>query len=372
MKILLSKPYMSEKAIKSAVSVMRSGWLAHGKKVTEFESLFAEYTGVKRAVSLNSCTSALQLVIQALGITGEVIVPSFTFVASANSIVTAGAKPVFCDIDFDTCNMSIGSLESLITKNTEAIMPVHFAGQTCKMDAIMKIAKKHGLAVIEDSAETIGGTFKGKKAGAFGIGCFSFFPTKNMTTAEGGMVTTNDTALADKISRIRAHGIKRTPGNPAWKREAFYAGYNYRLNNVLAALGVEHIKILDRLNDKRRALASAYNKALKNVPGLSFPKEDRGCTHVYQMYTVKLLDRAINRDSVVNALNASGIEASVHFDPPVHLQSYYRKKCYLPSPLPVTEKVSGSIITLPMHPSLSFRDITLVSKKLAAILEKRN
>src|SRR3989344_6438765 len=235
-KIPLCIPDIGDEEVNSVKEVLKSGWLVHGPKTKEFEKKFAGYTGTKKAISVNSCTSALQLVIQALGLKGEIIVPSFTFVASANAIVTAGCKPVFCDIDYDTCNIDPKKIEEKITKKTSAIMVVHYAGQSCEMDKIMEIAKKHNLVVIEDSAECIGGTFYGKKAGSFGIGCFSFFPTKNMTTGEGGMITLNDEKLAEKIKALSVHGIlsttfEREKKEKPWLRAASYAGYNYRMSD---------------------------------------------------------------------------------------------------------------------------------------------
>lgn len=369
-KILLAKPYVNDEAIKKVVEVLRSGWLSHGSKVKEFEDSFAQYIGVKHAISFNSCTSALQLAIQALGIKGEIIVPSFTFVASANSIVTSGAKPVFIDIEYGTCNMDASLLEAMIGKDTEAIMPVHFGGQSCDMAQISRIAAKHKLALIEDSAETIGGTFKSKKTGSFGVGCFSFFPTKNITTAEGGMITTNDSRLAGKVSALRAHGIIKDKAKPSWAREAHFPGYNYRLNNVLAAIGVEQMKILDSLNEKRRSLACIYNGRLKDLRTVVLPVEAKDRAHVYQMYTIKLGIKSISRDSIVKKLNERSIEASVHFDPPVHEQMFYNSKKFRRGALPVTERVSKSIISLPMHPGLEPKDIDTVCDNLIEILKK--
>jgi len=207
MKIPLCRPYLGKEEYDAVKHVLDSGWLAHGPKGKEFEEAFARYIGVKRAVTLNSCTSALQLAIQAQKLRGEVILPSFTFPASANSIVIAGCRPVFAEVLPDTYNIDPEDIRKRITKKTAAIMPVHYAGQSCDMDEIMAIADKHGLKVIEDSAETLGGEFKGKKTGSFGTGCFSFFPTKNITTGEGGMLTTDDETLARDVEAYKAHGM---------------------------------------------------------------------------------------------------------------------------------------------------------------------
>ncbi len=367
MKIPLSKPYLDKKELKAIEKVLDSGWLAHGPKNQEFEEMFAKYTGTKYAVSMNSCASALFAVIKALNITKEIILPSFTFSASANAIVTAGAKPVFADIDYQTNNIDPEDIKRKITSKTQAIMPVHFAGQSCQMDQIMKIAKKHKLWVIEDSAEAIGGEFKDKRTGSFSIGCFSFFPTKNLTTGEGGMVTTNDKKLIQKIKTLMGHGIpkmtdQRIKEKKPWHRSAIMPGYNFRMSNILAAIGVEQMKKINKMNSLRRKHAIYLNQKLKNIDSIGLPIEMPQTKHVYQMYTIKL--KKGNRDELVKKLKQKGIEASVHFDPPVHLQSYYKQK----NKLPITEKVSKSIITLPMFPQLTKKELNYMITTIKRLL----
>lgn len=359
--IPLCIPDIDENEIRAVIEVLKSGWLTHGPKNHELEEMFAEFIGVKHAITMNSCTSALYLTIKALGIRGEVILPSFTFVASANALINAGAKPVFADIEYATCNIDAQSIEEKITENTEAIMVVHFAGQSCDMDPIMEIAQKKGLAVIEDSAETIGGEYKGKKTGSFAVGCFSFFPTKNITTGEGGMLTTDDEKLAEKVRALLGHGIssttfKREKAERPWFRSASYAGYNFRMSNILAAIGVEQMKKLDLMNQKRREHAAYLNDALKDINEISLPVEIDSRKHVYQMYTIKVEN--IDRDRFVKELRKKGIYASVHFDPPVHLQPYYMENYLLPDgSLPVTTLVCSRIVTLPMYPGLTQSDL---------------
>ena len=370
--IPLCIPNIGDEEVQAAVEIIKSGWLTHGPKNTEFEEEFAKYIGVKKAISLNSCTSALHLAIQALGIRGEVILPSFTFVASANAVITAGARPVFADIYYDTCNINPDDIEEKVTENTEAIMPVHYAGQSCEMDRIMEIANKHHLAVIEDSAETIGGEYKGKKSGSFGIGCFSFFPTKNITTGEGGMFTTNDEALADKVKSLIGHGISSTAfarekSEKPWFRSASFAGYNFRMSNILAAIGVEQLKKLDEMNEKRRMHACYLNERLRDIDEIDLPVEDKYCKHVYQMYTIKVKNR--DRYNFVHQLRKKGIGASVHFDPPVHKQAYYVENGYGNLDLPVTEKVANSIVTLPMYPQLTLEEVDTIISAIQDILK---
>ena len=353
-KVPLCVPSIGEEEISEVSAVLRSGWLAHGPKNAEFEKLFSEYTEVKHAIAMNSCTSALQVSIQALGLKGEIIVPSFTFVASANAIVTAGCTPRFADIDYGTCNVSPQAVEKAIGKKTVAIMPVHFAGQACAMDEIMEMAETHGLAVIEDSAEAIGAECSCKKTGSFGsAGCFSFYPTKNITTGEGGMLTTNNDGVAEKAKALKAHGIvstafERERKERPWLRQAEVAGYNFRLCDVLAAIGVAQMKKVDRMNDERRAIAKKYDRAFAGIDALDLPVEAEKCRHVYQMYTVKV-GKQIDRQAFVGKLRESGVQASVHFDPPVHLQPYYRNAGWKKSELRVTESVAEKIVTLPIY-----------------------
>jgi len=366
MKIPLCIPYIDEEEMALVKEVLDSGWLAHGPKTKQFEEVFAKYIGVKKAISVNSCTSALQLAIIAKELKGEIIVPSFTFMASANAIVTSGCKPVFADIDYKTCNIDPDEIRKKITEKTAAIMPVHFAGQSCDMKEIMEIAEKHNLVVIEDSAECIGGTFDNKKAGSFGIGCFSFYPTKNITTGEGGMLTTNDGKLAEKIAALKAHGVltstfERERERRPWLRAATYAGYNFRLCDVLSAIGIVQLKKLDKMNELRRKHAAYLNNELKGVEEIELPYESEKCKHVYQMYTIKLKN---NRDEFVMKLRENRIGASVHFDPPVHTQPFYKGSYNLP----VTEKVSEIILTLPMYPGLKKEQLKYIVDTIKGVI----
>jgi len=359
--------------INAVKKVLDSGWLTDGPKNIEFEEKFAGYIGAKRAVTLNSGTSALFLALKALDIKGEVILPSFTFVASANAVLSAGATPVFADIDYDTCNIAPERIAEKITRRTEAIMPVHFAGQSCQMDRIVAMAGKHALALIEDSAETIGGEYKGRKTGSFDTGCFSFFPTKNMTTGEGGMLTTNDDRLADKVKTLAGHGIrkgtfKRMNESKPWIREASMVGYNFRMSNLLAAIGVEQLRKLGSMNASRRRHAAYLNKKLM-FEGIDMPAESEYAKHVYQMYTIKLT--GIDRTMFIKLLRQRGVGASVHFDPPVHLQDYYKKRFgYKRGDFPVTEEVAKSIVTLPMYPGLTKKNLDYMINVIEEVLNK--
>ncbi len=368
MKVPMGKPSISALDYEAVIETLGSGWLTSGPRVAEFEEKFAEYLGVKRAIAMNSCTSALFLAVKALGITGEVIMPSFTFVATANAVITAGAVPVFTDIHYDTCNMDPWIIEDKITSRTEAIMPVHFAGHSCNMDAIMEIAERHGLAVIEDSAETLGGEYEGEMAGSFGIGCFSFFPTKAMTTGEGGMLTTNDDALADKVRALVGHGLVKTPyeresTKKPWYRVAKFPGYNFRMSDILGALGCEQLKRLPEMNAKRRKIAQYYCKELAGIEQIVLPTERENCKHVYQIFTIKVKPPIV-RDAFVLRLRERGVMAAVHFDPPLH-----HMEIFPDADLPVTDLVSEQIVTLPMFPDMSEEQMVYVVETVREVLE---
>jgi perosamine synthetase len=371
MKIQLCKTNIDKKELRAIDKVLKSGWLTVGPMNVKFEEAFAKYIGVKRALTLNSCTAALQLAIEALEITGEVILPSFTFVASANAVVKAGATPVFADIEYDTCNIDPIDIAGKITPRTQAIMVVHYAGQACPMDKITKLAVQHNLKIIEDSAETIGGTYKKQKTGSFSTGCFSFFPTKNFTTGEGGMFTTNSDMLADKVKALSGHGITKSTHDrqhtqAPWLREASYAGYNFKMSSILAAIGVEQLKKLENMNARRREHAAYLNRKLK-FDEIDLPVELKECKHVYQMYTIKV--KKVSRDDFVVGLMRKGIMASVHFTPPVHLQEYYaREYKHLIHDLPVTERVANSIVTLPMYPGLTKKELDYMVNSIGRVL----
>jgi perosamine synthetase len=360
--IKLCIPDIRQPEIDAAVEVLNSGWLAHGPYNKKFEEAFAEYVAVKHAITCNSCTSALGLVLQALEITGEVIIPSFSFAATANAVVTTGATPRFVDIHYNTCNIDPQKIRQAITPATQAIIVVHFGGQCCQMDAVEEIAKERGLHLIEDSAETLGGTYHGRQAGSFGHGCFSFFPTKNITSGEGGMITTNDDAMARNIRALIGHGMdsstyEREKAEMPWFRSAIKPGYNFRMSNVLAAIGYEQMKRLDEMNAARQRHASYLIKGLKEISKLDLPYTQDGCNHVYQMFTIKV-DPSIDRVAFVKFLNEQGIGASVHFYPPIHEQGYYKEHTeWQADSLEVTADVARRIVTLPLFPTISTREL---------------
>ena len=376
MKVPLCRPAIDEKELNLVREVLESGWLAHGPKVKQFEEMFAEYVGTKYAVSLNSCAAALQVAIMSERSESrkEVILPSFTFPASANAIMNAGCTPIFADIRSDTLNIDIEDLERKITPRTVAVMPVHFAGQSCDMDGIMKLADQYDLEVVEDSAEAIGSTWNGRRTGSFGIGCFSFYPTKNITTGEGGMVTTNDESVAKYVKTVRGHGIStgahdRASSDTPWARVATMPGYNFRMSEIAAAIGIVQMGKLDDLNRKRRTIAEYFSREFSKIDGVLPPVEHASASHSYQMYVIQVEDEK-KRDSFVRSLRERGVEASVHFYPAVHLHDFYAQIYgYDEGDLPVTEMVSKRVVTLPMFPTMTEEQSRFVVESVKDSLE---
>lgn len=364
--IPLGRPAIGREEINNVTAVLKSGWLTHGDFNLALETLIKKYFGVKECVLTNSCASALLASLIALELPkgSEVIVPSFTFVASANVIVLAGLKPVFCEIDINTGNLDVNLLEKFITKNTRAIMPVHFAGQPANMPAVMKLARRYQLKVVEDAAECIGGKWRGKYAGTFGAaGCFSFWATKNITTGEGGAVITNSRRLAEKLRAIIAHGVPtstldREHQTKPWLREAVLPGFNFRLSNLAAAVGTAQFKKLNQLNRKRQRLARRLTAALKSAASVIPLQANKDAVHVYQMFPVRLI--GVDRTKFISRLQKAGIQASVHFDPPVHRQKFYRQ--FARQPLPLTDKLSQTEVTLPLYPDMSLAEIEVLAK----------
>ncbi len=334
--IPIAKPLVGDEELGKIKEVFDSGILAKGDFVYEFEKKFADYMGVKHAIATSNGTAALMSVANSLIKEGdEVIMPSFSFVASATSVVFRKGKPVFVDINPDTFNLDPGKIEEAVTDRTKAIMPVHLFGQPCEMEKIMEIAEKHDLLVIEDACQSHGAEYKGRKAGSFGIGCFSFYSTKNMTTGEGGIVTTNDSKLAEEVSLFINHGMKE-------RYRHIKLGYNFRMTNIQAAIGLAQMEKLDRFNKKRVENARFYDKELKDT--VSIPRVADNCKHVYHQYTIK----ADRRDELKAYMAKKGICTEIYYPIPIHRQQIFD----LDLRLPETENACKSVLSIPVHPSL--------------------
>jgi perosamine synthetase len=372
--IPLCRPSITEEDIATVADVLRSGWLAHGEFNHRFEQAFARLIGVRHAVAMNSCTSALEIALKLKQIRGEVIVPSMTWVATANCVVTTGGTPVFCEVDRATRNVTAKTIAERITPATQAVIVVHYGGQPCAMDDIVALCERHKLFLIEDSAETLGATWRGKQAGSYSVGCFSFFPTKNITTGEGGMLTCDDAAFADQARALIAHGVSTTTfarerQEQPWLRAASMPGHNFRMPNPLAALGLCQIQRLDALNARRQRLAGRYRDLLLPLRGqIRLPEVHEHATHSWQMYTVEVAEKL--RNSVVMGLRQRGIGASVHFDPPVHLQPFYKGSKWREGSLPVTELLARELITLPMYPDMTDAEQDFVAEGLRKVLNE--
>ena len=374
-KIPLSDIDLDEEEIEEVTKVLKSKWLSMGPVTKEFEEQFADYLDVKYAFGVSSGTAALHIAHKALGIQegGEVIVPSLTFVATANSALYCGAKPVFADItSLDNFDISPDDILEKITNKTKVITIVHYGGYPCDMNAIMEIANDNDLKVIEDAAHAPGAEYKGRKCGTVGdLGCFSFFANKNLVTGEGGMVATNDDALAEKIRIMRSHGMTTL----TWDRHKGHAhsydvvdlGFNYRINEMASALGLVQLKKLDENNEKRRKIAEEYRKGLENISGISVPfknHKEKSSDHIFPI----LLSEHIFRDKLIDKLKEKGIQTSIHY-PPIHLFTYYRKTFgFKEGMLPKTEFVGEHEDTLPLYPGMNKEDVKYILNCIEGII----
>lgn len=341
--------------------VLASGSVSHGKYNDLLSQRLARQTGQGAVCLTSSCYAALHAVLHCLSVMGEVIVPSFTFAATVNAVHLVGATPVFADIDPATGNMTMQTIRAAATPRTQAIILVYFAGQMCDMDPIMTFAQERGITVIEDAAQALGASHKGRPAGSFGVGCFSFFATKTMTTGEGGCVTTSDEDLAERIRRFIGHGIQRDAEMP-WRRDCVSPGMNFRMSNLAAAVGVAQIDRLRHLMLARIRIGGRYDWRLAEVPGVELPVVLPGNRHCFQMYTIRVAPSL--RDGLVRTLRDGGIEASIHFDPPVHRQSWYRRLAG-ELDLAATDHLAASIVSLPIFPAMKDTEVDEVSEAVA-------
>jgi len=374
-----SRPDIEQTEIDEVVDTLHSGWITTGPKTKEFERRFAEYIGARHAIAVNSCTAALHIALAAAGIGpgDEVITSPLTFCSTANVIVHLGATPVFADIG-DDFNIAPSEIEKRITSHTKSIIPVHHSGQPCRMDEILACARKHNLPVIEDAAHAVGAKFRTRMVGTIGdVTAFSFYAIKNMTTAEGGMITTNSDEAAEKMRLLSLHGIskdawKRYTSEGSWYYEVVYAGFKCNMTDIQSALGIHQLARLEEFLATRRKYASMYDQAFDQIPEIQTPITNAGVRHAWHLYVIQLnLERlTLNRAQFIESLRAENIGTSVHFIP-VHLHPYYRETFgYKRGDLPNTERIYDRIVSLPLYPKMTKTDVYDVIATVKRIVQQ--
>lgn len=375
--IPLSDVDINDEEIKIVIDVLKSKWLSMGPITQQFEGEFANYLKIKYAYGVSNGTAALHLANKVLGIGkgDEVIVPSLSFVATANASLYCGAKPVFADItSLDNLNISPDDILEKITDKTRAITVVHYGGYPCDMDAIMEIAQDNDLKVIEDAAHAPGAEYKGKKCGTIGdVGCFSFFSNKNLVTGEGGMIVTNHDNLAGKIRTMRSHSMTTL----TWDRHNGHAysydiddiGFNYRINEIASALGLIQLSKLDFNNNRRKAIFNEYINNLNGTDEITIPFKNFNWKSSYHIFPI-LLSENVDKYEIIDGLKANGVQTSIHY-PPIHSFSYYKQNFKLNNLfLPNTEFVANNIITLPLYPEMTKEEVIYVTKSLKELINR--
>ena len=365
--IPFSRPWIDDTEIEAVSQVLASKWISTGNRVREFERAFAEYLGVKHAIAVSSCTAALHLslVVAGIGSDDEVITTPYTFTATAEAIRYVGAKPVFVDIQPDTLNIDTSKIEAAITDRTTAILPVHIAGASCDMDTLREICNTHDLTLIDDAAHAIPTEYKGQYIGNLGdLSAFSFYANKNLTTGEGGMITTNSDAFAKPLRTMRLHGINkdawsRQSQRNIWRYDITTEGYKYNMTDIQAAMGLCQLMKLNKQDERRRNLAQLYQTELAQFPQIDTPLvPDNPREHAWHLYIIQL--NTGNRDIFVEALREANIECSVHYIP-LHLFDFYQERYgYRDGDFPCAEAAFERVVSLPLHPGLTEDDIHIV------------
>ena len=375
-----SEPLIGEEEIDGVVRCLRSGWLTSGPLVAEFEDAFATYLGVKHALAVNSCTSALHLALEAVGVGpgDEVITSPMTFTATAAVIEHLGARPVLADCEPRTLNLDPGAVAAAVTPRTKAILPVHFAGQACAMDALEDLARRHGLAVVEDAAHALPTrAADGRLVGTIGDAtCFSFYVTKTITTGEGGMVTTDRDDLAERMKVMRLHGMskdawRRYAKGGSWSYDIVAPGFKYNLPDVAAALGIVQLRRSEEFRARRAEIARAYDEGLAGIPGVHTPVVADADAHAWHLYVIQVDPDvlSIDRDGFIRELTDRGIGVSVHFIP-LHRHTYYRDRYgFAPGDLPVAQRAFERILSLPIYPKMDDADVARVVHAVRDVAE---
>ena len=369
---------IGEEEVKEIIQTLNSGWLTTGQKTRLFEKTFADYIGCKHAIGLNSCTAGLHLSLVVSGVSSgdEVITSPITFPATTNVIVHQNAKPVFVDVEPETLNINCSEIESKINNKTKAILPVHFAGHPCDMDTIISLAQKHNLTVIEDAAHALESKYHGNKIGAIGnFTAFSFYATKNITTGEGGMLTTNDDHYADKLRILSLHGISKN----AWKRygkegfqhwELLMPGYKYNMFDMQASLGIHQIKKVESFLNRRVQIVKKYNDAFEKTEEIQLLKPESNIKHAHHLYVIviKTENLKVSRDEVLNEIQKRGIGVAVHFRS-LHLQPFFKQHFnYKKGMFPQAEYLSDRVISLPLYPKMTDEDVSRVIETVLGVL----
>ena len=374
------RPWFDEQEEQAVIEVLRSGWITKSKRTVEFEKRFGEYTGAKYAVGLNSCTAGLHLSLLALGIGpgDEVITTPVTFPATVNVIEHVGAKPVFADVLPGDLNINPAEIAKKITPRTKAVIPVHFLGMPCDMDPIFALAKEHNLAVVEDAAHAVETMYKGGKVGGLSSAatCFSFYATKNITTGEGGMLTTNDEKVEEKVRMLSLHGISRD----AWKRyslegyrhwETMFAGFKYNMFDLQAALGLVQLDKVDMFWERRKQIVTRYNNAFSDEPALRLLSTSPGNKQAFHLYVLVIKTEMLNadRDRVMEAVQAEGVGIGIHFRS-VAQQHYYREKYgYVMGSMPNAEYVSERVLSIPLFPAMTDGEADSVIETVSKVID---
>jgi len=376
-KVPFFAPWITKEDKKAVMNVLGSTLLTDGPKLRQFEKSFAKFTGAKYAIGVSNATSALHLSLKAIGIGkgDEVIVPDMTFVATANAVVLSGAIPVFADIEKSTMNISIDSIKKKINSKTKVILPVHFAGKSCDISKINKISKENDLKIIEDCAHAIGTRYNKKHVGNFGsAGCFSFYPTKNITTIEGGMVITNSNNIAKNIMTARNHGLTKTltqrysHGKP-WDYNVDESGYNYRLDEIRSALGLSQLKRIKKINELRKRKFEYYNKRLEGIIHIITPTSSSNTDHSYHLYILRVeKNEKISRDELFSKLLKYGIRTSVHYKP-LHMFTAFSKFKNSTNDLKNSKQMYDEIISLPLYPNMTKKHQDYVIDSIVKIMK---